>query len=69
MEVDPLEGLTDEYLANFEHELNNVNNTLEMMKQNSETTKLLYITPKKLFDFFDNKVESLIYNWGVYVKT
>lgn len=68
VEVDPLEGLTDEYLANFEHELNNVNNTLEMMKQNSETTKLLYITPKKLFDFFDNKVESLIYNWVYMLK-
>lgn len=68
VEVDPLEGLTDEYLANFEHELNNVNKTLEIMKQNSETTKLLYITPKKLFDFFDNKVESLIYNWVYMLK-
>lgn len=68
VEVDPLEGLTDEYLSNFEHELNNVNNTLEIMKQNNETTKLLYITPKKLYDFFGNKMESLVFNWLYMLK-
>lgn len=68
VEVDPLEGLTDEYLSNFEHELNNTNKTLEIMKQNSENTKLLYITPKKLYDFFGNKMESLIFNWVYMLK-
>lgn len=68
VEVDPMEGLTDEYLSNFEHELNNVENTLELLKQNSETTKLLYITPKKIFDFFSNRIESLIFNWVYMLK-
>lgn len=68
VEVDPLEGLTDEYLSNFEHELNNVENTLELLKQNNETTKLLYITPKKIFDFFSNRIESLIFNWVYMLK-
>ncbi len=68
VEVDPLEGLTDEYLNNFEHELNNVNNTLKIMKQNDETTKVLYITPKKLYDYFGNKMESLIFNWVYMLK-
>lgn len=68
VEVDPLEGLTDEYLSNFEHELKNVNKTLDIMKQNNETTKLLYITPKKLYDFFGNKMESLIFNWVYMLK-
>lgn len=68
VEVDPLEGLTDEYLNNFEHEFNNVNNTLNIMKNNSETTKVLYITPKKLYDFFSNKMESLVFNWLYMLK-